>query len=443
MALTTTTQIKALPPKADRYDVSVSSEDDEGRQVPGLQVRVFPSGAKAFQFRYPFSGTVRRMSLGPCDSVSLKLARERHVTAARLLGRGIDPQDHQDEQREAAAKEKARREAEVTVESLVDEFITDYIREHRQDPDQAERLLKGEIVAKWKDRKANELKRRDAVVLVRAIKRRAPVLANRVAALIVQLFGFAADAGHLETNPMAGLRRPSKEVPRERKLDVEEIPILWKGLDERSSAQPRGNLKKGSKARRGSTEHPWMSRPLALGLKILLVTAQRRGELLGAQWSQIDFDAKRWVIPKEIAKNGKEHPVPLSSLAIELLKDLQTLAGDSAFLFPTAHSQRLGDTAMTGKALTRAAARNQCGLEHWTAHDLRRTAASHMNRIGVDAIVVEKVLNHTLPRMMQTYNRHDYEAEMRDALDRWAAELRKIIAGQSNIVAMPKQRARA
>ncbi len=438
-AITTPAEIKALKPAEQRYDVAVESLDDDDRAMSGLQIRVFPSGARSFCFRYTYGGAVRRMTLGAFPAMSLKLAREHHLAAARLLERGTDPQDAKAERREVQRREKAKREAEITVEALVDEFITDHLREHRRDPDQAERLLRREVLPKWKGKKASELRRRDAVILCRNIKRRAPVLANRVAALVVQLFGFAADAGHLETNPMAGLRRPTKETPRERKLDVDEIHTLWHELDARSSVQQGGPLKKGRENRRGTAEAPQLTRPLALGIKLLLATAQRRGELLKARWADVDTDGALWTIPKEHSKNGHPHAVPLSPLARELLRELRTLAGGSDFLFPARRSEQRGDAPVTEKALSRAAARNQCGLDRWTPHDLRRSAATHMNRLGTDAIVVEKVLNHTLPKMMATYNRHDYLPEMRAALDAWSAELRRIVAGTSNVVALPKK----
>lgn len=109
--------------------------------------------------------------------------------------------------------------------------------------------------------------------------------------------------------------------------------------------------------------------------------------------------------------------MPLSDLAIELLRELKNEQAeqkrDSAYVFPTAHSKRFGDAPMEEKSLTRAAARNQCGLEHWTPHDLRRTAATHMNRLGINFIWVEKVLNHKLQGMLKVYNKHPYEDEKR------------------------------
>ncbi len=438
-ALATHMQIEALRPAASRYDVAALNENADGQRVPGLQVRVHPSGVKTFNYRYALAGTTRRTALGTFPAVSLKLARERHLAAARLVAQGVDPQEHAAALRETQKLERARREAEITVDALIEEFIVDHLRANRRDPGQAERLLRVEVLPRWGRRRVHEITRRDAVMLVRAIaKRGAPVLANRVAALIVQLFTFAADVGHLETNPLAGLRRPTREAPRERKLDVEEIRTLWHALDARCSVQHGGTLARGLENRRGTRQAPQLTRPIALGLKLLLTTGQRRGELAKARWGDIDLEGGQWTIPPEHSKNGRAHVVPLSALALDLLTELRALAGESAYLFPTRLRERRGDAPMTEKALTRATARNQCGLAHWTAHDLRRTAASHMHRLGADPLVVERVLNHTLPGVLGVYNRHDYEREMRDALERWGAELRRIIAGESNIVALPR-----
>jgi integrase len=142
-------------------------------------------------------------------------------------------------------------------------------------------------------------------------------------------------------------------------------------------------------------------------------------------------------------RREKAHRVPLSELAIELLRKLKDGQAEqerhSAYLFPTAYSKRLGDAPMEEKSLTRAAARNQCGLEHWMPHDLRRTAATHMNRLGINFIWVEKVLNHKLQAMLKIYNKLPCEDEKRAALAQWAAELRRIIAGESNVVVLEGQ----
>lgn len=452
MAIRTTVEIKALKPKPDRYDVSVACEDGEGNQVGGGQIRVYPNGRKVFRDR----NNGDPITVGPFPAISLAAFQDQLREHAKLRAHRKDPKDHLQQQQVAAAKAKAEAQAAITVEQLAKEFIAEYVRKRHRDPLQTERLLNVEILGDeakptWRYRKVRDLKLRDAVLLVRAIDKRAPSVANDTVSLIKKLWRFGAGAGHdVDAKEMADLQKLSIEESRERALDVDEIRTFWLGMDDRSSSQPGGTLKKGRDDRRGTREEPRLSRALALGLKLLLVLAQRRSELLQARWREFDLANKVWTIPaahlkttRKDSKNLKPHKVPLSELAIELLEEVKALSDDSEYLFPTAHTQRVGDAPMDEKSLTRAAARNQCGLEHWTPHDLRRTAATHMNRLGINFIWVEKVLNHKLQGMLKVYNQHPYEDEKRQALDQWAAELRRIIAGKSNVVALPNQRARA
>lgn len=464
MAPTTTTQVRALKPKAKRYDVAIPCEDEEGHPVPGGQIRVYPNGRKVFRDR----NNGDPITIGPFPAISLAAFHERLKMHDKLRGRGIDPKEHLKQQKIATDKAKAAADAALTVEQLAAEFVAEYVRKRHKDPAQTERLLNAEILGseikpKWRYRKVSELTLRDAVLLTRKIDERAPAVANDIVSLIKKLWRFGASQGHeIDAKEMADLEKQSPEEPRERALDVDEIRKLWTSLDELGSTQPGGTLKKGREDRRGTREEPRMSRAIAIGLKLLLVTAQRRGELLKARWSDIDLDKKLWTIPEAHLKTAKKrrkkatgaddenrrekaHRVPLSELAIELLQALKNGQAeqerDSAFVFPTAHSKRLGDAPMEEKSLTRAAARNQCGLEHWTPHDLRRTAATHMNRLGINFIWVEKVLNHKLQGMLKVYNKHPYEDEKRAALDQWASELQRIVAGESNVVALGDRRA--
>jgi integrase len=460
----TTTQIKALKPKAKRYDVSIPCEDGEGNPVPGGQLRIYPNGRKVFRDR----NNGDPITIGPFPAITLSTFHERLKENHKLRGRGIDPKEHQKQQKIATDRAKAAAAAALTVEQLAAEFVAEYVRKRHKDPRQCERLLNAEILGteakpKWRYRKVSELTLRDAVLLTRAIDERAPAVANDTVSLIKKLWRFGASQGHdIDAKEMADLEKQNPEEPRERALDVDEVRKLWMSLDELRSMQPGGTLKKGREDRRGTREEPRLSRAVAIGLKLLLVTAQRRGELLKARWSDIDLDKKLWTIPEAHLKTAKKrrkkadgaedenrrekaHRVPLSELAIELLRELKDEQAEqnreSACVFPTAHSKRLGDAPMEEKSLTRAAARNQCGLEHWTPHDLRRTAATHMNRLGINFIWVEKVLNHKLQGMLKVYNKHPYEDEKRAALNQWASELQRIVAGESNVVALGERHA--
>jgi integrase len=130
-----------------------------------------------------------------------------------------------------------------------------------------------------------------------------------------------------------------------------------------------------------------------LALKLQLVTAQRKGEIISAEWSEFDLDKGWWTIPASKSKNSNNHLVPLSELALELLKKLKALSEDSKWLFPSPVS----DTHIISTAVNHAIRKNIKKFEEiksFTPHDLRRTAASHMTALGVSRLIVSKLLNH-------------------------------------------------
>jgi integrase len=174
---------------------------------------------------------------------------------------------------------------------------------------------------------------------------------------------------------------------------------------------------------------------LAIALKLLLVTGQRRGELSKARWEHVNLDGALWIIPAANSKNGKEHKVPLSTLAVEHFQRLKTFSGTSDWVLPGVAD----DAPITERAITKAAERAQelIGIPHWVPHDLRRTAATQIAELGYPPHVVEKVLNHTLQGVQAVYNQHDYLAEKRDALEAWANRLRAIFDPSYNVVPLP------
>ena len=185
-----------------------------------------------------------------------------------------------------------------------------------------------------------------------------------------------------------------------------------------------------------------MSDALRIALRLLLVTAQRRGELAAARWDAIDLDAATWHIPADDAKNGRAHTVPLSGLAVTLLRELDEMATAQAkkkdepkteFVLA---SPTVKGWPIRAEAITRALTRNRplIKIPSFGVHDLRRTAASHMTALGVPRLHVSKVLNHAEYGVTATYDRHDYEQEKRDALQLWADHLQATIKGRKKKV---------
>jgi integrase len=176
-----------------------------------------------------------------------------------------------------------------------------------------------------------------------------------------------------------------------------------------------------------------MSKSITLTLKLQLATAQRKGEILGAEWSEIDLETRWWTIPDSKAKNGIAQRVPLSELAIELLKTVAEISKESRWLFPSEN----GKSHMRGQSVDRAVRRSdsvfeKAKIKHFTPHDLRRTAATHMTEMGISRLVVSKILNHADSHITAIYDRHSYDSEKKHALEAWGKKLKQMVDLKQN-----------
>ena len=420
------TWLQNAKPRKDRYDVTVTNRK-------GLMVRIHPSGVKTFRLRYKRKKHSYIMVLGEYggQGLSLKDACDKHDQARRELELGFDPIEEQRKRDEATQMARDERASAGTVADIVEQFVhrklkgerwdevtSKWVREEkvgkkavitaRKRPEVAESLLKANLVNKIGKEKARDITRRQLIGLLDAIvDRGAPVTANRVYSLLKQCFEFAASKDLIPASPMAGVTRPGgKETPRDRTLSEDETRAFW-----------------------SKVETAEMAAPTKLGLKLLLVTGQRRGEITAARWSDIDLESAVWTIPAEFSKNGKAHKVPLSPLAMQILDQLKPLTGERMHVLASHQSKKNPDAPYSERVLSRAVRENaeHFNIPHFTPHDLRRTAASMMTRIGVPRLHVEKVLNHTLSDIAEVYDRHDYFEEKRAALERWAEHLTAIL----------------
>ena len=218
-----------------------------------------------------------------------------------------------------------------------------------------------------------------------------PYRANRALQPSRNLFAWSLDRGYVDHHPIDRLKPPGKEVTRDRILSDRELAALWRIA---------GGL----------------GYPFGPAIELLILTAQRRGEIATMRWSDVDLDRATWTVPAAIAKNGRVHEVPLSLQALEILTAIPRFVG-SDLVFTTT-----GTTPISGFGRLKERLDAAIGFSDWRFHDLRRTAASGMARIGVAPHVVEKVLNHqagVISGVAAVYNRHGYEAEKREALERW------------------------
>jgi len=355
---------------------------------------------------YRHEGKARFLTLGEYPRMTLADAHKAHADAMKKVEQGIDPGA------EAVAERAEDRQA-PTVAFLADEYLEKWAKPRKRSWREDERILGKDVLPEWGRRKAREITRRDVIRLLDGIvDRGAGIMANRTLATIRKMFNFAVSRDIVAVSPCLAVSAPAPEQRRDRVLTTDEIRALWHGLA-------------GAKMAEGTK----------FALKLQLVTAQRKVEIVSATWEEIDFTDKWWTIPPEKAKNKMAHRVPLSPLALELLQAAKNIVGDSPWIFPSPQTDR----HITPEAVDHAIRRH--GLEHlgftFWVHDLRRSAASHMTGMGISRLVVSKILNHVERGITAVYDRHNYDKEKRQALEAWGRKLQAIVEGaETNVIPM-------
>jgi integrase len=377
-----------------------------------------PSGSKSWVYRYLLEGKHPKMTLGAYPGVSLAEARARHAAAMKDLQQGIDPG-------KKARDEKSKRKAAPTFDDLLDEF---YETELSKSPsgDARHRLIEKDILPGWKSRKVTSITRRDAVLILDKIRKRAPIGANRVQTVLVRMLNFAAERGIIDFSPLAGMRR-GKENARSRVLTDDEIKSLWACLDlERTDIDIYHVTK--------------------LALKAILLTGQRPGEVAAMRWDQIDGDI--WIMPPEATKNREGNRVPILPMMADIINQARPYSSGSQFVFPSPRSPHYGfkkpekakpkegDAPVSRLAISNAIRRHLADFkidERFTPHDLRRTLRTRLAELGVSDIVAERVLGHKLQGVLGIYNRHSYDVEKRQGLALWERRLSEILGLSESI----------
>jgi integrase len=231
-------------------------------------------------------------------------------------------------------------------------------------------------------------------------------------ARISRLFSFAVERDWIEANPALRIGKPADERSRDRVLSRDELRELWRALHQTAATDDDGKA------------IVRLSQTLNDALMVMLLTAQRSGEVCRMRWQDVDLAAGWWTIPAEASKNQDPHRVPLVREALEVLKRRQT-DGDELYVFSNHRN-----TSVSSRA-KKAASTLSRGLSfEFRAHDLRRTAASFMGEAGVDRFHIAHVLNHrsvTHSTVTAIYDRYRYDKEKRAAVERWAEVLRTIV----------------
>lgn len=393
-------------------------------KIAGLYLVVQPTGAKSWAVRYRAAGKPRKLTIGPYPGIDLATARKRAQEALGSVAKGDDPALEKKAAREAQRAEK--RAALDLVETVVDSFIERYAKPNTRDWRETERLLQKDVIGEWRGRRLSEIGKADVHTLLdKIIDRGAPVGANRTFAQLRKMCRWSVQRGLISTSPCDGLTAPSSERSRDRVLEDQELQVVW-------------------------TAAGAIGFPFGPIIRLLILTGQRRDEVAHAAWSEIDIEKKLWIIPAERAKNRRAHAVPLSEQAVEILKSLPRFtrkAGATDFLFSGGNTPPSG----FGRAKQRLdkeilkLRQDAEPLAPFVLHDLRRSVASGMARIGIQLHVIERCMNHvsgTFAGIVGVYQRHSFADEMRTALDAWARHIERIASGAptANVVALAAAR---
>ena len=346
---------------------------------PGLALRVGHGGAKSFEQFYRAGSKLKRETLGRWPGTTFAAARELWRKTREAIAKGETPQ------REGAKGD--------LFESVVEEWLR---RDQSTNKPStfyfATRTVEYDLLPAWRGKRVDEIGKRDVIELIDVINDRgAPIKAARVFTLVRRFFRWCVERDILRADPSAGMPRVANGKSRERVLSDDELARVW-------------NAAGG---------------PLAPAIKLLILTGARRGEIGQLRWSEIDGDVIK--LDGHRTKNGEPHNIPLSAPAKALLASLPRIA-DSDFVFTVD-----GTKPISGWSRYKPTFDAASGISNWVIHDLRRTVATGMQKLGVNLQTVEACLGHTAGSrggIVGIYQRHNFADEKRAALEAWAEYLR-------------------
>jgi integrase len=352
---------------------------------PGMAVRVGHGGAKSFEMFYRVSGKLRRETIGRWPEVSLAKAREAWRGAREAIARGDDPS-------------RRGKTPAMLFESVVEEWLRrDQSKNKPSSQYQVNRSLEVDLLPAWRGKRVDEITKRDVIDLLDSITDRgAPIMARRVQSFARRFFHWCIERDILKIDPTAGMPRVGNGKSRERVLSDEELAKVWNAA---------------SDGLYGSAT------------RLLILTGARREEITQLRWSEVDGDSIK--LEGSRTKTGAPHIIPLSKAAKEVLASVPHIAG-SDFVFTLS-----GQKPIAAWSKPKVQLDAESGVTNWRIHDLRRTVATGMQKLGVSLQVTEAILGHTSGSrggIVGVYQRHDYANEKRVALEAWGQHVMAIIA---------------
>ncbi len=375
----------------------------------GLTFTLSKRGTASWVLRYRFGGKQREVTLGNYPDISLADARKLAAEKRGEVDKGGD-----------VATTKRLEKIEHGQPNSFRELADDYMvraapKLSAKYQGETRRYLTKDILPRIGGIPAKKVTPADIVVLVERIAKRSQSAARSAFTMVSSIFDHGVGKHLVTGNPCALLKVSSiigdESAPRARvNLNDDQLRALLQAL-------------------------PALGKENALALKVVLATGVRKSELSLARWEHIDLDAGLWRVPPENQKgrkrakeSGKDFVIPLPALVVGWFRELLPLACGSPMVQPARH--RTGSQTISHDTLNSALSKLPGKIPRVTPHDLRSTARSHLAALGVNIIVAERCLNHSLGGLVAIYDQHDYLEERRYALSLWAAKLEALEKGE-------------
>jgi integrase len=376
--------------------------DDE---LKGFGLKITPAGAKVYLVQYRTGGRAtptKRVTIGRHGSPWTPTTARKE--AKWLLGQVAAGADPAGEKRSQRLQQNAPRN---TARAVAEEWLKRDQASNRRLPE-VRRVLDRDILSVWGERAIAEIRKRDVIELIDGIADRgSPVMANRTLAIIKRMLTWAAARDIIDANVAQFVEPPGDETRRDRVLSDSELVEIWRAVE-------------------------GMPAPYATGVRLMMLTAARREEIFGLTETELDLDAAAIRLPAARAKNAEGRVIPLCRPAVALLEGLPRLAGPCLI-------------SATGERPYRDFPRRKRELDAqlppmapWVLHDIRRSVATGLQRLGARLETIETILGHVSGSrrgIVGTYQRHAFEVEARQALDDWGRHVESLLSGEKdNIV---------
>jgi len=367
----------------------------------GMYLLVNPNGGKWWRLKYRFSGKENSLSLGTYPDTSLKQARERRDAARKQIEAGIDPSAHR-------KIEKAKRGSD-TFEGIAREWLEKFSGSWAEShAETVERRLERDVFPWLGNRPAGEITAPELLAVLRRIEARGALeTAHRVKQLCGQVFRYAVATGRAERDPSNDLRGalpPVKEKHHAALTRPADVGALLRAIE-------------GYKG----------SFVVRCALRLAPLVFVRPGELRKAEWSEFDLDGATWRIPSSRMKMRREHIVPLSRQAVEILCELHPLTGAGRYVFPSARTTL---RPMSEVAVLAALRRMNYSRDEMTGHGFRTIASTMLNELGFPSDAIERQLAHGEPNAVRdAYNRAEHLAARCAMMQQWADYLDNLASG--------------